>query len=73
MEVLGDIVTVTHQFVGILAFRFHMRKLRDYRSGMGSGRPEYLELELPARDHQSCAPGLPAALRFLMFSVFTRS
>lgn len=40
VEVLGDIITVIHQFVGILAFRFHVGKLRAYRSGTGSGRPE---------------------------------
>ena len=41
MEVLGDSITVIHQDVGILAFRLHMGKLRDYRSGTGNGRPEY--------------------------------
>lgn len=41
VEVLGEIITVTHQFIGILAFRFHVGKLRACRSGTGSGRPAY--------------------------------
>lgn len=41
VEVLGDIITVIHQSVGVLAFRLHMGKLRDCRSGAGNGRPEH--------------------------------